>query len=200
MPEKKKRNPEPSTIVARDILIAIVTLLIPQGWSMSGFPPNIIGACICWLVAGLFLAHALWTYRRLPKWIRGVAISVGIVGAILFLWNPVLAEYQKEYARPLSQKSMTHSPNGMVGVGVEGKGATFDNVIVDGFGSTEVRVAPGASLNMKGDSSISHGKVGVENNGGQINMEDRASIHDNDKNVVLNAPKKEATVKPPPQP
>jgi hypothetical protein len=86
-------------IITRDVFLAVVTLLIPQGWSMSGFPPNIVLACVCWLGAAIFLADALWTYRSLGKWTRATAILVGMVTTISFLWIPVKVEYTKEHPR-----------------------------------------------------------------------------------------------------
>jgi hypothetical protein len=59
--------------------------------------------------------------------------------------------------------------------------AVMDNVHINGFGRTQV-VTDGTVL-MKDDSSVTGGKVGVENHG-TLAMEDRARISDNDTNII----------------
>ena len=86
-----------SGIIARDVLLALIFFLIPQGWSMSGFPPNIVLACGCWIIAALFLAHALLTYPALPKWLRISVILIIYALAISILWKPAQVEYAKEH-------------------------------------------------------------------------------------------------------
>jgi len=73
-----------------------------------------------------------------------------------------------------------------------------DDVIVDGFGSTEVFVD---GLVYMRNGEVSGGKVGIENNGGQVHL-DGTKVHDNEKNIINNAHPKEAeeTTKPHPQP
>jgi hypothetical protein len=73
-----------------------------------------------------------------------------------------------------------------------------DDVIVDGAGSTEVFVN---GLVYMRNGEVSGGKVGIENNGGQVHLAG-TKVHDNEKNIINNAQPKEAeeTTKPHPQP
>jgi hypothetical protein len=70
-----------------------------------------------------------------------------------------------------------------------------DDVVVDGAGSTQVSVN-GLFYMRNGD--VSNGKVGIENNGGQVHL-DGTNVHDNEKNIINNAQPKESggTTRPP---
>jgi hypothetical protein len=145
----------------------------------------IVGALI--LIAGILVSEFMWGKSRKTIVLTGV-VAVLVLGLGLWQLDVFTVRYRIAYAPPSVRTPLSN-------------GVTFDDVTFKSFGSTQIQVNDGTTLNMKGDSSISNGKVGVENNGGHINMDGHASVHDNEKNVVLNPPKKKkAEVKPPPQP
>jgi hypothetical protein len=93
-PENSRRRK-----IARDVLLALVPLGIAQGYSMSGFPPTIVGAVICWMLTAALLTHAAWigTPRINPR-VRIVGL-VGIYAIVVWLlWAPVQTEYQREHS------------------------------------------------------------------------------------------------------
>lgn len=86
--------------VTRDIFLALIPFGISQGWSMSGFPPKIILACMCWACTALALFHIVWITVPAKKPVRGALIVVAVVGLATWMWNPVRAEYAKEHPAP----------------------------------------------------------------------------------------------------
>ncbi len=73
----------------------------------------------------------------------------------------------------------------------------MDNVTVNAFGSTQVVTEGTAIIN---NSSVTNGKVGIENNGGYLNV-NGTNVSGNDKNIVNNAKQEEkepAAAKPQP--
>lgn len=87
-------------VLARDVLLAVVCLLIPQGWSMSGFPPSIVWACVCWAGAAILLIHAsLAGLPRISKKIKIPVVIVSLAMVVWRMWTPVVEEYRRENAR-----------------------------------------------------------------------------------------------------
>ena len=81
-----------------DLYIALVLFLFPMGWSMSGFQPSIVLACVCWGITLLLLIHAFWIYEKtsqlsLTTKVVWTVIAVGIV--VLWAWTPVKKESAK---------------------------------------------------------------------------------------------------------
>ena len=83
-----------------DLYLALVTFLIPLGWSLSGFHPNIVLACICWLLTLGLLIHAFWITGKFAVTIKLVATFVVLAGVILLAWGPVIREYQRQHPPP----------------------------------------------------------------------------------------------------
>jgi hypothetical protein len=94
--------------IARDILLALIPLGIAQGYSMSGFPPTIVGAIVCWIATATLLSHAAWIgFPRVNRWIRGIGLCVLYGVVVWLLWVPVQGEYRKEHG---PSPSMEPSP------------------------------------------------------------------------------------------
>jgi hypothetical protein len=47
-----------------DIVVGLLTFLFPLGWSISGFPPNIVIACAIWSITIVLFLHAFWIYEH----------------------------------------------------------------------------------------------------------------------------------------
>jgi hypothetical protein len=127
----------------------------------------------------------------------------------LVLINTLAQQYRDEHPGPvqISIPDMIQWINGEL----ETQGKAFrvhagprptvlNNVNIQGFGSTQMSVPEGAVVIMK-NGSVTGGKVGIENNAGQIYL-DGTQVSNNEKNIVNNAEpkKKEPEVKPPPPP
>lgn len=83
-----------------DLYVALVCFLFPLGWSMSGFPPNIIAACICWAVSLALLLHAFWIYEKaagLSTITKVILTMLVAVILLLLVWSPVSNEYRREH-------------------------------------------------------------------------------------------------------
>ena len=83
-----------------DLYVAFVCFLFPLGWSMSGFPPNIVLACLCWAASLLLLLHAFWIYEKTAHLSTTTKlIAILAVGAIVLslAWAPVATEYHREH-------------------------------------------------------------------------------------------------------
>lgn len=83
-----------------DLYLAAVTFLFPMGWSLSGFPPNIILACICWAITWVLLIHAFWIFEKtanLHAWIKSMIVVFASIVLILLAWRPVAEEYRREH-------------------------------------------------------------------------------------------------------
>lgn len=117
----------------------------------------------------------------------------------------LIQEYQKEHPGPvqtpvsdligwINAQLQDQGRNFRIGV-TQRPPAILDNVNINSFGSTQLSV--NGTVTMKG-GSVTGGKVGIENNGGQVNL-DGTRVSDNEKNIVNNAEprKKEPEVKPP---
>jgi hypothetical protein len=90
-----------------DFLIALISLLFPFGWSVSGFPPSIILACICWVITLLTFSHFFWNWScnkgesRITRW--GVILGVPVV-ILIIAWKPVADQYRLQHPNvPLVQ-------------------------------------------------------------------------------------------------
>ncbi len=95
---KKSPKQNSFSLLAPDVVLGIVFFALPQGWSMSGFPPNIIWACVFWLLGSIAAAHVFW--RWAANWSRTwkmIAIlgTAGFIGALAS--KPIIAEYRKEF-------------------------------------------------------------------------------------------------------
>jgi hypothetical protein len=83
-----------------DLYIALVCFLFPLGWTMSGFRPNVVAACICWGITISLLIHAFWVYERTGSLnrISKTLISLLLVSVVLWVaWSPVRREYHREH-------------------------------------------------------------------------------------------------------
>lgn len=86
-----------------DILLAVILFLVPLGWSVSGFPPNIILACICWGLTLVLVLHVLWIWERTGRWPLWLKVTVTVLVPIVLMayaWQPVKDEYRKEHPLP----------------------------------------------------------------------------------------------------
>jgi hypothetical protein len=95
-----KRTPIPKgfPVVARDVLLSIIFFALPQGWSMSGFPPNILWACVFWLLGAIAAGHAFWRWAEnwSPFW-KALIIVVTSATVIVLMVKPTMAEYRREF-------------------------------------------------------------------------------------------------------
>jgi hypothetical protein len=83
-----------------DLYIALITFLFPLGWSLSGFPPNIVLACVCWTISVVLLLRAFWIYERtvaIPHNWKTVITCGALLLVVGLSWSPVRAEYRKEH-------------------------------------------------------------------------------------------------------
>ncbi len=65
---------------------------------MSGFPPSIIWACICWVGAAILLIHAVLVgFPGVSKKIKIPLVAVGLAAVVWMMWKPVREEYRKEH-------------------------------------------------------------------------------------------------------
>jgi hypothetical protein len=78
--------------------------------------------------------------------------------------------------------------------------AVLNDVHINSFGTVGLGVAETATVEMKGNSSVTNNQVGIENHG-RVIMDDNASVSGNKTGIVNNAnPKQEEPkVKPPPE-
>ena len=96
----QNRSMEKIGMLKLDIYIALVCFLFPLGWSVSGFQPNIVVACLCWGFTLLLSIHALWVYKRTARWTWPLKSSISllfVVAVVWLAWSPVIAEYRREY-------------------------------------------------------------------------------------------------------
>jgi hypothetical protein len=70
-----------------DLYLAMVSLLFPLGWTMSGFPPNIVLACFFWAVTIGLLIHAFWIYEQTARlhWTIKCLVSFAVPTIIIVL-------------------------------------------------------------------------------------------------------------------
>lgn len=83
-----------------EVIFAVVLFGIQQGWAMSGFPPNIIAACVIWGLMLALLLHAFWKWGKTAAFrfsIKLITTILFVVIVVVGLWKPVLEEYRKEY-------------------------------------------------------------------------------------------------------
>ena len=85
-----------------DFLIAVISLLFPFGWSVSGFAPNIVLACACWAITLVASLHYFWAWSRnlgrckRSRWI----VIFGLPSLIIAVaWTPVIREYQRQHPK-----------------------------------------------------------------------------------------------------
>lgn len=70
---------------------------------MSGFQPNIILACICWLSSLALLLHAFWIYEKTARiWVSvKLVVTVAVLAIVAAIgWRRVLEEYRREHPPP----------------------------------------------------------------------------------------------------
>jgi hypothetical protein len=95
-----------------DFLVAIVSFGIPFGWSMIGFPPNVILGCCCWAVSLFAVLHYFWAFSRNTgrfkrlKWI----LIIGLPALILVIvWKPVVSQYHIQHSPPIPAQKDTNA-------------------------------------------------------------------------------------------
>jgi hypothetical protein len=89
-----------------EVIFAIVLFGLQQGWAMSGFPPNIIAACVIWALMLALSVHAFWKWEKTAKFkfSTKLAITTLVVIVIVWgLWKPVLEAYRKEHSPQLNE-------------------------------------------------------------------------------------------------
>src|SRR3984957_17232957 len=83
-----------------NFLIACVSLLFPFGWSVSGFPPNILLACGCWAATLGAILHFFWKWSGSTerfgklKWVVVIGLPVAILA---FARKPVAHQYHEQH-------------------------------------------------------------------------------------------------------
>jgi hypothetical protein len=87
----------------RDIGLALILFLVGLGYSVSGFPANIVVACAIWVAAWLFLTHLFfileWT-EGCPKDVKVTIWAALTFLVVILLWSPVQQQYAKEHLPP----------------------------------------------------------------------------------------------------
>src|ERR1700722_11545081 len=96
-------SPRRSAALKFDLYLALISLLFPLGWSMSGFQPDITLACFCWVSSLALLLHAFWIYEKSAR--LRLSVKLVVMVAVLAIvavvgWQPVLGEYRREHAPP----------------------------------------------------------------------------------------------------
>lgn len=83
-----------------DFLVALISLLFPFGWSVSGFPPSIILACFCWATTLFTFLHFFWNWSRntgrarILRWLVVLGLPVFI---LVIAWRPVVNQYHIQH-------------------------------------------------------------------------------------------------------
>jgi hypothetical protein len=88
-------------------LFAIVTLGFTFGWDVSGFPPSITLACICWGITLIIFLHYFWVWssrRKLWKSFRLAILFFIPVTNLFYSWRPILEQYRIQHAPPKQPK------------------------------------------------------------------------------------------------
>jgi hypothetical protein len=81
-----------------EIKFAFVLFAIALGWDMSGLSPNIILACVLWLVSTLLLGHAYWRLSSIiSPYKKGAVISAVFLLIALLSWQSIYRQYRIEY-------------------------------------------------------------------------------------------------------
>jgi hypothetical protein len=94
--------------ITRDVLLALIPSGIALGYSISGLPPNIMLAVLCWAATAALVGHAIWrAFPKHRKRNRAAALFMLYGIAILFLWKPVQTRYRKEHEEVFTQKDST---------------------------------------------------------------------------------------------
>ncbi|MGA2176150.1 MAG: hypothetical protein ABSH38_14335 [Verrucomicrobiota bacterium] len=105
-PEPQGERTTPGTGLGpytRDLLFAVISALVAQGYAMSGLESSIVGACICWGAALCFASHAIWIWLRIKR------VNIGIrIFAIIAIWGSIsmlsrhgiAGQYRKQHSPP----------------------------------------------------------------------------------------------------
>jgi hypothetical protein len=91
-----------------ELYLGLITFLFPFGWSISGFQPNIILACVCWLLTIFLIVHVFLGTNRLPIFMNAVIALFFVTLIVSFAWKPIIQEYNKEYFR-IDDKKFTEA-------------------------------------------------------------------------------------------
>lgn len=100
MPRKRPRTEIVTVPYRIDLLFAFISFLFPFGWSVSGFPPNIVLACACWGVSLLGALHYFWAWSKFwqHQFLRLIA-AIGVpVLIVFFSLSPVENEYRLQHS------------------------------------------------------------------------------------------------------
>ncbi len=92
-----KEGGKPYTI---DLLFAIISAGFPFGWSMIGFPPNIIWGCCCWVLtlAAVLDFFMRWSHNTKKfKRTRWIVIIIVPVLVAAFSWRPIANQYRIQH-------------------------------------------------------------------------------------------------------
>jgi hypothetical protein len=84
-----------------DFLLLLISGGIPFGWQVSGYPPSIEVACVCWSITLLIFLHIVWTWT--DKWKKQLRVIILILiptVVIGFAGNPVKKQYVLQHNPP----------------------------------------------------------------------------------------------------
>ena len=197
MPETSPRShlDLPNSIGVGSLLVTVVAVIIT--------PPFLLKVALLALSSLGFFYFARkshWTHSW-PEWAKyGSALpTVGILCAIAI--PQLTLQWRAEHPKPVASQPSSDlplNPNfqapqspsaGVVGVGVSGKKATLDDVHINGFGSTEIQNNAG-ELNLKGGSSVSGGRVGIDNQNphAKINITGGSTVSGGKAGIVNRGP------------
>jgi hypothetical protein len=87
------------SVYTAEFVVLLISLLIPLGWSMSGLPPSIVIACICWAISLAVLLHFFWIHTT--KWHPGARWCVALSGPALLVflsWAPIRQQYHIQHS------------------------------------------------------------------------------------------------------
>lgn len=144
-----------------DLLFAIVSAVFAYGWSVSGFAPNIVLACACWIIA---LAALLDFFRRWSrdsgkcrrvKWLVFFGTPILIM---VIVWKPVVNQYHLQHLvfspidrSPRFEMHINNNPNPIVNGSVtptkKGEGIIFYILNVGSNSANHLTVELYAPLN-----------------------------------------------------
>src|SRR5665213_47558 len=87
-----------------DFLVALISLLFPLGYSVSGFDSNIVLACTCWTITLCAFLHYIWAWSAKSGKYTRLTLCI-IIGLPLFVlaiaWKPVKERYRIQHSPPV---------------------------------------------------------------------------------------------------
>ena len=104
----------PDKFYTAEWIFAIVSTGITFGWSVSGFPSNIILACACWAVTTFVVLHFFWSWsKKWPiQWMRFLITFAAPILILIFSWNPIKNQYHKQHSPPQATATDIYAKHG----------------------------------------------------------------------------------------